>query len=104
MLWKSEQLHHPTGHASAVCRPFEMTYVHPLRINNIRSKIPRGMANTVYKVKVVTLGFENLFIQVLKSECSGSTTWVKSLCARLGSIILLIIKSQWMHRSKVHYV
>jgi hypothetical protein len=24
---KSERLHHPTGHASAVCRTFEMTYV-----------------------------------------------------------------------------
>jgi hypothetical protein len=27
MLRKSEQLRHPTGHASAVCRTFEMTYV-----------------------------------------------------------------------------
>jgi hypothetical protein len=26
-LRKSERLHHPTGHASAVCRTFEMTYV-----------------------------------------------------------------------------
>jgi hypothetical protein len=27
LLRKSERLHHPTGHASAVCRTFEMTYV-----------------------------------------------------------------------------
>jgi hypothetical protein len=26
-LRKLERLHHPTGHASAVCRTFEMTYV-----------------------------------------------------------------------------
>jgi hypothetical protein len=27
LLWESERLHCPTGHASAVCRTFEMTYV-----------------------------------------------------------------------------
>ena len=38
LLWKSERFHHPTGHASTVCRTFEMTYVvdcclHMLMIN-----------------------------------------------------------------------
>jgi len=28
LSWKSEGLHHPTGHASAVCRTFEMYYVY----------------------------------------------------------------------------
>ena len=51
----------------------DKTNIHPLYIKNIKSKKPGEKANTLYKVKVVTLRFGKLFIQVLKSECSGNT-------------------------------
>lgn len=50
----------------------DKTKIHPLTINNIKSKKPGGKANILYKVKL-TFRFGKLFIQVLKSEYSGNT-------------------------------
>jgi len=51
----------------------DKTKIHPLSINNIKSKKPGGKGNTLYKVKVITFRFGELFIQVLNSEYSGNT-------------------------------
>jgi hypothetical protein len=64
---------HPAGSILTATLLTDNTNIHPLSINNIKSKKPGGMANTLYKVKAVTFRFGNLFIQMLKSECSGNT-------------------------------
>ena len=47
----------------------DKTKIHPLSINNIKSKKPGGKGKEkLYKVKVITFRFGKLFNQVLKSE------------------------------------